>query len=181
MPPLALLVIDVQRGAFDGARCPPIARAGELVERVGAAIGRARSAALPIVFVQHSEPAGVFAEGTPQFELHEALAPARGELRITKRHSSSFDDTTLVADLARLSVCEVVLCGLQSEFCVYNTALGALTRDLRVTVLHDAHSTWPTPTETAEAISARINSELSQRGANLCATKDLEAYVQRSG
>jgi nicotinamidase-related amidase len=179
MTGLALLVIDVQRGAFDGARCPPIARPRELVEQIGAAIRLARAAALPIVFVQHSEPGGVFAEGTAQFELHEALVPARGELRITKRQSSSFADTRLAAELARLSVREVVLCGLQSEHCVYNTALGALTRDLRTTVLSDAHSTWPTPTETAEAICARINTELVRQGVHLCPTRDLPTLLDR--
>lgn len=177
MPHAALLVIDVQRGAFDGQRCPRIARGDELVAGVQAALAAARAAQLAVVFVQHSHPGGVFDEATPRFELHEALAPQPGELRLTKRQSSSFEGTPLADELARFAAREVLLCGLQSDACVYNTAIGALARGLATTVLSDAHSTWPTPTETAAAISERINTELRQRGATLCTTKDLRAHL----
>jgi nicotinamidase-related amidase len=173
----ALLVIDVQLGAFDGVRCPPIARGAELVARVQAAIAAARAAKLPVVFVQHSQPGPVFIEGTPQFALHEALVPEPHDVRIVKRQSSSFDDTPLADALARLGAGEVLVCGLQSEYCVYNTAVGALARGLRTAVITDAHGTWPTPTETAEAISARVNAKLQKRGARLCASADLAALV----
>ncbi|HTO69595.1 MAG TPA: isochorismatase family protein [Myxococcota bacterium] len=174
---LALLVIDVQQGAFDGVRCPAIAGAAELVANVTAALAAARAAGAAVVFVQHSEPGGVFDAATPQFELHEALDPAPNDVRITKRQSSSFAGTRLADALARLGAREVLLCGLQSEHCVYHTALGALERGLRTTLVSDAHATWPTATECAAAISARINGELQRRGAKLCATRELDLHT----
>jgi nicotinamidase-related amidase len=175
----ALLVIDMQRGAFDGVRCPPIAGGPQLVARVQSALATVRAAKLPILWVRHSEPGGVFAEGTPQFERHEALRPQPGDVHIVKRQSSSFAGTPLADELARAAVREVLLCGLQSEHCVFNTAASALERGLRTTVLTDAHATWPTATETAEAISARINRELRSRGARLCSTADLPALLEQ--
>jgi len=176
----ALLVIDVQRGAFDGVRCPPIARGAELIARVQSVLATARAAQLPVVFVQHSEPGGVFAEGTPQFALHEALEPAPSDLWIVKRQSSSFEGTSLADVLKRAAVREVVLCGLQSEFCVFNTAAGALERGFRTTVLGDAHGTWPTSQDSAEVIAERINGELRGRGAAVCESSDLVAWLSRT-
>jgi len=175
----ALLVIDVQRGAFDGARCPAIARGHEFIARVRAALAAARAAKLLVVFVQHSEPGGVFTEGTPQFALHESVVPAPGDVQIVKRQSSSFDGTALADTLSRAAIREVLVCGLQSEHCVYNTAAGALARNLRTTLIADAHSTWPSAQETAEAISARVNSQLSQRGVHLCDSTDLPTLLEQ--
>jgi len=175
----ALLVIDVQRGAFDGARCPAIARGHELIARVRAALAAARAAKLLVVFVQHSEPGGVFTEGTPQFALHESVVPAPGDVQIVKRQSSSFDGTALADTLSRAAIREVLVCGLQSEHCVYNTVLGALARGLRTVLLSDAHATWPTATESAEVISAKINADLGARGAILYSTSDLPALLEQ--
>ena len=54
----ALLVIDIQRGAFDGARCPVIDRAAELVSHARMLVAAARESSTPVVFIQHLDDAG---------------------------------------------------------------------------------------------------------------------------
>jgi len=170
----ALLVIDIQRGAFDGERIPRIDRAETLVESATALIDAARTGGTPIVFIQHCDGAGdVFEEGSPHWELHEALAPRPGDEILKKYASSAFEGTNLGARLERIDVNELVLCGLQSEFCISNTATSALAKGFSVLIAQDGHCTWPSKTESAVAICRRVNDDLKARGAALASTSAL--------
>ena len=171
----ALLVIDIQRGAFDGVRCPPIEQADVLVERAAGLVGAAREGRVPIVFIQHCEGAGeVFEEGAPQWPLHERLAPLASDRVVLKRASSAFEGTDLDATLKSLGARTLVLCGLQSEFCVSNTAKSAIAGGYDVVIADDAHSTWPSNGEAAAAISERVNRDLQALGA-ACTSTDVLA------
>ncbi len=76
--PTALLVIDIQRGAFDGVRCPPIGRAEDLVRRASTLIQSARNGGVPVVFIQHCEgPGEPFEQDSPHGELHGCSRSAR--------------------------------------------------------------------------------------------------------
>lgn len=172
----ALVVIDLQRGAFDGVRWQPIDGADTLIDRATALVGAARAAGVPVLFVRHCEGAGaLFEDGAPQGELHEALAPQVGEPVVKKRASSAFENTDLQALLDYVGARRLVLCGLQSEFCITNTANAALDLGYGVTIAADAHGTWSTDAEPAAAISARVNDTLQARGAAL---QNTEALVQ---
>ena len=170
----ALLVIDMQRGAFDGVRGPPIDGADLLVSRVRALVDAARAAGRPVLFVQHDDaPGELFEPGTPGWALHEALVPRSREPVIRKRVPDSFEGTPLGARLAELEVREVVLCGLQSEFCIASTAKAALALGHAVVVASDGHATWPSADKPAAAISDEINRSLQEHGARLQTTASL--------
>ena len=180
MTPTALLVIDLQRGAFDGVRCPPVDAADSLINNAARLVRAARAGGKPIVFIQHTEDGQVFELGTPHWELHEALAPQADDRFVAKRESSAFDGTDLAAMLDDLQAKELVLCGLQSEFCVSNTAKSALAEGFDVVLAQDAHGTWPSDGRTASAISEQANKDLSAAGAQLRSTDQLEREL-RSG
>ena len=164
----ALLVVDIQRAAFDGVRCPPIDAPQRLIANAVALLDAARAGGHPVVFVQHTDVAGEpFEKGTPHWELHEALLPADGEHRLEKHRSSSFDDTELDATLKRHGVGTLVVCGLQSEFCVSNTTRAALERGYAVQVASDGHSTWPSEGRSAALIEAEVNAQLGAAGATV--------------
>lgn len=170
----ALVVIDLQRGAFDGVRWRPIDAADRLIGHATALVDAARAAGAPVLFVRHCEGAGaLFEDGTPQGELHEALVPQPGEPVVKKTASSAFENTDLQALLDYVGARRLVLCGLQSEFCISNTASAALALGYDVTIAHDAHGTWSTDAEPAGAISARVNAALQARGAGLQSTETL--------
>jgi nicotinamidase-related amidase len=179
MSTTALLVIDIQRGAFDGVRCPPIDRPAELVANASSLIAAARDAGSPVVFVQHcDEPDSPFEEGTPHWELHEQLVPNADEAVIKKYASSSFENTSLGETLQRLNIKDVILCGLQSEFCVRNTGNAALDLGYTVRVAQDGHSTWPSDGKLSEVISDSVNKELAARGAIVVPTANLVAMLR---
>ena len=178
MPNTALLIIDVQRGAFDGVLHAPINQPDALIDRTTRLLNAARSAGVPVVFIQHCEgPDELFTEGTPQWALHEALVPQEGEAVVHKRASSAFENTDLAQVLAAVKANTLVLCGLQSEFCVSNTAKAALTSGFAVTVAQDGHSTWPTQELSADAIKAQTNLTLAQAGATLSSVDNLVASL----
>lgn len=175
----ALLVIDIQRGAFDGVRCAPIDRPAELVAAATSLIAAARATGSPVMFVQHcDEPGSPFEEGSWHGELHEQLAPKPGETIIRKQASSAFENTNLGETLQRLEIKELVLCGLQSEFCVRNTANSALDLGYTVRIAEDGHSTWPSEGKSSLAISEGVNQELAKRGAMVLPTQKLAAMFR---
>jgi nicotinamidase-related amidase len=182
-----LLVIDLQPGAFDGVRWSVISEPDRLIGNALALVTAVRRSSRPVIFVQHCEGAGeVFEEGTVHGQLHESLAPLPLERVLKKRASSAFEATDLEATLRDFEAEELVLCGLQSEFCVANTAKSALALGFRVIVAADGHSTWPTQDESASTICARINEELQTAGATLRSTAELvrtyaEAQPEREG
>ena len=174
--PLALLVIDVQTGAFDGQRYEPIADADRLLSTTQGLIAAARAAGLPVIHVQHSEGAGeLFEEGSAQWHIHPSVAPVPGELVVRKRESSAFSGTALEAELRERGITTLAVCGLQSEHCVTNTTLAALERGFSVLLAHDGHSTWPSATQTAQQIASQQNEVLAGRGAQPMACRDIES------
>ena len=178
MPKTALLIIDVQRGAFDGILHPPINQPDTLIDSAARLLNAARSGGAPVVFIQHCEgPGELFTEGTPQWALHEALVPQAGEANVHKRASSAFEDTNLARVLADLEADSLVLCGLQSEFCVSNTAKSALTNGFKVTIAQDGHSTWPSGELSPDAIKTQVNAALAAAGARLSSVGDLVALL----
>ncbi len=175
----ALLVIDIQRGAFDGVRCPPIDRPIELVTNALLLVAAARDAELPVVFVQHCDEAGSpFEEGTPHWHLHGEFVPHACEPVIKKVASSAFENTNLDDTLKQMAIKEVIMCGLQSEFCVRNTANAAIDLGYTVRLAEDAHSTWPFAGTSSETISDNVNKELAARGAILTSTAALAAMLR---
>lgn len=176
----ALLVIDIQCGAFDGARCPPIDRAESLVGAARSLVDAAHASGTPVVFVQHGEDVAgeAFELGTPHWELHAGLGQQPGDAFVEKRASSSFENTDLAERLAALGATDLVVCGLQSEFCIYNTSRAALDRGFKVHLAQDGHSTWPSQGRSSEDISAEVNGKLEAGGAQLQTTAALAARLR---
>jgi nicotinamidase-related amidase len=177
----ALLVIDVQHGAFDGVRYPPVVHAAELLDNALVLLSAARDAGCARIFIQHCAGEGeVLEEGTPHGAIHPALGVQAAETIVRKHESSAFDGTDLALALERGAVSHLVVCGLQSEYCVYDTAVDALRRGYAVTVAADGHTTWPAGGESAAAIKARINERLRAEGAALSSSAALASAI-RSG
>ena len=163
----ALLVIDLQRGAFDGVRCPPVDSPERLIGNAAALVEAARAGGHPVVFVQHCEDSGEFEEGTEHWQIHPSLAPQADEPAIRKKAFSAFNDTDLSDVLEDRGIRNLVICGLQSEYCVSHTTKAALDLGYGVRVASDAHGTWPGDDKSAEEIRDVVNAKLAETGAIL--------------
>ena len=179
MPNTALLIIDVQRGAFDGVLHPPINEPDALIDSATRLLNAAPSGGAPVVFVQHCEGSEeLFTVDTPQWALQETLVPLAGKAVVHKRASSAFEDTDLAQVLADMKADSLVLCGLQSAFCVSNTAKSALTSGFKVIIAQDGHSPWPSGELSADAIKAQANAALAEASAELATVENLVAAMQ---
>lgn len=130
----ALVVIDVQNGVVTGAP-----RRDEVVAHITDLVGRARAAAVPVVWVQHSGEG--LETGSDAWQYVPELVRDELEPLIHKTYGDSFEGTDLEAVLASAQVGRLVVCGAQTDACVRSTIHGAFTRGYDVTLVGDAHTT----------------------------------------
>jgi len=134
-----LIIIDVQKAMFMAA--PPHDGHG-VVARIAALLERARANGVPVFHVQHDGGAGDdFARGTPGFAICDAVAPRPGEPVFVKTTRSAFASTDLERALRAANVDHLIVAGMQTEFCVNTTLLGAVDRGFGATVVSDGHTT----------------------------------------
>ncbi len=169
----ALMIIDVQQAMFAIPGFRP--HDGEAtVARIAGLLKRARAANAPVFFVQHDGGAGdPFAAGTPGFEICTEIAPREGESVTVKKHRSAFKETDLDQKLKRADIDHLIVCGMQSEFCVDTAVRAAIERGYAVTLVSDGHTTFDSTTLPAEKIIAHHNAVLGPNFANLSRADDV--------
>ena len=137
----ALLIVDAQVGMLtDG---DAVYQAQELLQRLGTFIDRARSAEVPVLFVQHAGPKNdLIEEGTGGWHIHPDIQPRETETVIHKRHPDLFHDTRLQEELEKLGIQKLIVAGIQTEMCVDTTCRRAYSLGYETTLVSDAHGTW---------------------------------------
>lgn len=145
----ALLVVDVQTSLIADETPNP----DEILSAVTSLVGRARAAGAEVVWITDSRV-------EPDASLHAALAPAPGELAVVKNTPNVFESTGLHAELTRRTVDRVVVCGMQSDFCVTGTTQGAAALGYEVVLVADAHTTHAWDGRDWRAIVAERNAAL---------------------
>ena len=154
-----LLVIDVQRGLCEG-KYATFDAAG-VVERINSVAAKARAAGVPVIFIQHDSADGVLDLGSEGWQLARGLESLTGDLYLRKQATDSFHRTELQALLQSMGVTELVICGMQSEFCVDTTTRRALALGYPVLLVADGHTTLNNGILTAEQISKHHTLTLS--------------------
>ncbi|HEY1632599.1 MAG TPA: cysteine hydrolase family protein [Rhizomicrobium sp.] len=169
----ALVVIDVQKAMFEDPALLPFE--GEaVVGRIASLIAKARAAGAPIFFVQHDGgPEDSFHRAKPGFAFHDELAPRPGDDVTVKTKSSAFHGTDLDAKLKHAGVDQLVITGMQSEYCVTSAIRGAYERGYKLILASDAHSTFDTKIAKARDIIAIINDTTSGSFAKLTTSDEV--------
>jgi nicotinamidase-related amidase len=158
----ALLIIDAQVNMF---KPEPVYRSEEVLANLRDLIGRARAAGAPVIFVRHNGGSDDPDEPhTPGWKIHPALAPKADEVIIDKYKSDSFYQTPLAGILAAQGIRNLIIAGMQTEYCIDTAVRRARSMDYAVTLAADAHSTYPGDHPgalTAEQVIAHYNSTLT--------------------
>jgi nicotinamidase-related amidase len=142
-----LLVVDLQAGVMSEAW-----EAARIIRNAARAVERARGMGVPVLWVQHADEELVYA--SPQWQWVPELAPAPGEPLIHKRFNSSFEETALEDELAKLGATHIALAGASTNWCIRATAYGALDRGYDLTLIKDAHTTATIDLENGARIEA---------------------------
>lgn len=160
---LALIIIDIQIGVFDGSSIPPVSGAKKLLSNITLLIEKARDAAVPIIFVQHKgEREHPLEHGTKGWDFHPKLAVTDKDPVIQKSTPDSFYHTDLQDNLVSRNIKRLMIAGIQSEFCIDTTCRQAFSLGYEVILIEDAHSTWDTDQLNASQIINHHNSTLSE-------------------
>jgi nicotinamidase-related amidase len=146
----ALLVMDVQQGIVDR-----FAGDDGYLSRLAAAVAAAGGAGIWVIYVTvgfragHPEVSernksfaaiagtGRFADGDPGSVIHPAIAPASGDVIVTKRRVSAFTGSDLEVVLRAGGIDSLVLAGIATSGVVLSTLRQAADLDYRLTVLAD--------------------------------------------
>jgi nicotinamidase-related amidase len=157
----ALMLIDVQRNMLEPPT--PVPAAASIREALQDLLLRARGAGALVIHVQNDGPPGEPDEpGTDGWQL--VFPAGAGELTVRKDQPDTFAaNPALVKDLAAKEVTEVVIAGMQSNYCVAESSRGALKHGLQAILASGAHATYD-ENEPASAISAQIERELATEG-----------------
>jgi len=129
-----LLVVDVQVGVMSESWDAP-----RIIKNLARAVERARASNVPVIWIQHSDNDLIY--GSPEWQWVPELTPAAGEPLIHKQFNSSFEQTTLDEELAKVGATHIALAGAATNWCIRATAYGALDRGYDLTLIQDAHTT----------------------------------------
>ncbi len=144
---MALLVMDVQGGIVTR-----VARLGDVLTPIRAAITAARAATIPVIYVivdfrpgypEISPRNKTFAAFTQRqsppsaMEIHPAIAPQPTDIVVTKRRISAFSGSDLEVVLRAQDISHLVLCGIATSGVVLSTLREAADKDYQLTVLAD--------------------------------------------
>ncbi|KAJ5412619.1 uncharacterized protein N7487_006978 [Penicillium crustosum] len=145
-----LLILDVQNGVIDR-----LENTEPYLERLASIVTSARKANVKIIHVvtafrpgypennanNSSIPSvvarGEYLEGHSSVQVHPSIAPASGEVVLTKRRVSAFFATELDMLLRCANAQSIVVAGLITSGAVLSTVRQAMDLDYRITVLED--------------------------------------------
>ena len=157
----ALILIDFineivdEKGKFAGKGYPAFVKAHDILANVNAAIAKARTKDIPVIFVRvgfssdyrewpESSPLfgatkkfGALQLGTWATEIHESLNKTDADFLVTKHRVSAFYATSLEAILRTIKADAVLLGGVATDIAVQSAAREAHDRDYRVVILED--------------------------------------------
>ena len=120
----------------------PVYRSEEVLHNISILIDKAKMKNIPIVYVQHNEEGTEFEKGLTSWEIVDSIKPSKSDFIVHKTFSDSFKETNLKEILDQLHVNELIIVGMQTDYCVNATSLRAKDLHYDVTVVCDAHSTF---------------------------------------
>lgn len=136
---MILLVIDVQKGITDDE----LYAFDSFVENVQKLMKTARDNGVEIIHFQHDDGPGTgFSVGDEAFEISEVAQPKAGEKVFVKEINSCFGNKEFASYLESTKEKELMIIGLQTNFCIDATIKSAFEKGYHVYVPEDANSTF---------------------------------------
>jgi nicotinamidase-related amidase len=156
----ALLVVDMQVGAFAGAE--PLWEGERVLATINDLIRRAHTAGTPVFAARHTGPAGSpLAPGSAATQLLARLDVDAGrDVVFDKTRPNCFAGTDLARELDRCGINELVIAGVKTQYCIDTTCRAAAERGLSVVLVEDGHTCADTPLLQARQIVDHHNATL---------------------
>lgn len=139
MGKIALLVVDVQNLlVWEHPHKEEV-----LIANLQQLIQEARNNHVEVIYVRHDDGSETdLTEGKEGWEIYKEISPLSGEIIIEKFYNSAFHKTNLNDYLQGKGVSEIVLVGMQTEFCIDATLRSAFDLEYKVIIPRDANTTY---------------------------------------
>lgn len=148
----ALIVVDMVQAYFEPS-CPLYAEVDDALAATVKLIDAAREAWLPVIYTNVEFQAGgvdggiffkkvpvleAFSVGSPLGAWPPGIAPAEGELVITKQYPSAFFGTSLASTLTSQGIDTLIICGLTTSGCIRATCIDTVSSGFIPIVVDEA-------------------------------------------
>lgn len=134
-----VLIVDMQTGLVNGH--PYIER--KVIENIKNLVEDCRNVGTEIVYVRHDDgPGEELHPGNLAFEIYEELAPKSGDRIFVKHYNSAFYQTGLKEYLEEKQVKNIILVGMQTEYCIDATCKAAFEHGFQVFIPKETNTTF---------------------------------------
>lgn len=136
---MKLLVIDMQKGIV----IDELYSFEHLVKNIVKLIDCARKNKVEVIYVQHDDGEGSgFSQGDADFEIAEQVKPKKNEKIFVKTARSCFSNKLFQEYLEDNNESELMIVGLQTEFCIDATVKSAVEKGYKVYLPIGCNSTF---------------------------------------
>ena len=136
---MVLLVVDVQKLITN----EKLYNFYTFISNVKLLIEKARKNNVEVIYVRHDDGEGqALTKGANGFEIYNEIAPMPNERIFDKFVNSSFNGTGLLEYLRGKGEKEIIVVGLQTEYCIDATVKCGFEHDFRVIVPEYSNSTF---------------------------------------
>ena len=136
---MKLLVVDVQKGITDNR----LYAYDAFISNIEKLIASARKNNVEVIYVQHDDGPGTgFSIGDKDFEIADQVAPGGDEKVFIKTINSCFGNADLAEYLKQSGEKELMVIGLQTNFCIDATVKSAFERGYKVIIPEGTNSTF---------------------------------------
>lgn len=145
----AMIIIDMQEALV--AEHPY--HEEEVISNIQRLSAQCRKSGVPVIYVRHDGGIGDELEyGTEGWQICKAIAPLENETIIDKKRNSAFRDTGLHRHLQNIHAENIIMCGMQTEYCFDVSCKVAFEYHYNVTVPRDTTTTFDNEFSTAEKL-----------------------------
>ena len=136
---MILLVVDIQKGITDDR----LYAFDSFIENARCLIDTARKNNVKVIYVQHDDGPGTgFSVGDLDFEIADQVAPLENEKIFIKDVNSCFGNKEFTEYLESIGEKELMVIGLQTNFCIDATVKSAFDNGYKIIVPAGANSTF---------------------------------------
>ncbi|MBR4555675.1 MAG: cysteine hydrolase [Ruminococcus sp.] len=152
---MVLLIVDTQKLIT----AEKVFGFGQFVSGIKALISAARSSGTEVIYIRHDDgPGQALTRGTEGYDIYEGFAPLPGERIFDKTVNSPFRDSGLLEYLKEKREKQLIVTGLQTEYCIDATVKCGFEHGFEMIVPEGCNSTTDNPHMSAEKTYAYYNS-----------------------
>lgn len=135
----ALLIIDVQTALIE--ECPFDEKM--IISNIKRIMNTFREKNIPIIYVRHDGGKGDELEkGSRGWQIYDEITPEDNDKIIDKKYNSAFRQTELNQYLQAINARNIIICGMQTEYCIDATCKVAFEMGYHVTIPKKATTTY---------------------------------------